>query len=363
MKRFLLLFFGFSYVFCCSQKDTNWYAFYNSDSTKIGFKDAEGKVRIEPKFQTFIPNTVFKNVIAVVEYSSDEKLNTYYLNKNGKFFGENSVYMAGTSDAAEDPIEYEGIIKFRNPKTGNVGFFDSNGKIVISEKYNDMTNFHGGIAIGLRGAIWPKCKPNTHDCEHLWWEGGRVFALNTKGEELFELPEIYSSEIDYKNPKINEKVDPEIYTSYQGKDGNTYSFCNPEKEFIKWFEMVFLPDFKKNKTVHPQYFYELISVDDNDNPKHQTAWKNHHKNEYLEKNQKQIDEVFRKLISGIYHKNMSWENFSSNYLYFPENELPKEDISRNTTISFMARSEHDYSTNNSFQFTKIGDVYYITSAP
>ena len=362
MRVFIQIFLILFSTFCFGQKDTNWYAFYNSDSTKIGFKDAEGKIKIQPKFETYITNTVFKNVIAVIEYFPEEKLKTYYLNKSGKIFGENCVYMAGTSDFAENPIEYEGIIKFRSSTTGNVGFFDYNGKIVIPDQYNDLTNFHNGIARGLRGATWPKCKSNTHDCEHLWWEGGKVFAINTKGEELFELPEIYSSEIDYEKVIINKKVDPEIYTSYKGKDGNIYSFSDPEKDFDKWFETVFLPDFKKNKTVLPQYFYELISVDDNDNPQHQTAWKNHHKIEYLKKNQKSIDEVFNLLISGIYHKSVSWETLS-NHSYFPENELPKDDLRNNTVISFYCRAENDYSATNSFQFTKIGDSFYITSAP
>lgn len=362
MKGFTSLFLLLFSVFCFGQKDTNWYAFYNSDSTKIGFKDAEGKIKIEPKFETYITHNVFKNVIAVIEYVPEEKFKTYYLNKNGKIFGENSVYMAGTSDFAEDPIEYEGIIKYRSPTTGKVGFFDYNGNVVIPPKYDDLTNFHVGIARGLRGATWPKCIENSHDCEHLWWEGGKVFAINVKGEELFELPEIYSDETDYKKVITNKKVDSDIYTSYKGKDGNIYSFCKPKREFDKWFETVFIPDFKKNKTVLPKYFYELISVDDNDDPQSNSAWKNHHVMDYLKKNQKQIDEIFTQFVSGIYEKNVYWE-ISSSFLYFPENQLPKEDLSNNTTISFLARAPNDYSTTNSFQFTKIGDSFYITSAP
>lgn len=362
MKNYVQLFLILFSVFCFGQKDTNWYSFYNSDSTKIGFKDAEGNVKIETKFETYVTSDVFKNVIAVIEYVPEEKWNTYYLNKSGKIFGEKSVYMAGTSDYAENPIEYEGIIKFRNPTTGNVGFFDYNGNVVIPDKYNDVTNFHNGIARGLRGAVWPKCIENSHDCEHRWWKGGKVFAINTKGEELFELPEIYSVENDYENVIVNKKVDPEIYTSYKGKDGNVYSFSNPEKDFNKWFETVFLPDFKKNKTVLPKYFYELISVDDNDDPKSDSAWKNHRVIDYLKRNQKRIDEVFNQLVSGIYHKSVSWETLS-NHSYFPENELPKEDLKNNTVIYFYCRAESDYFTTNSFQFTKIGDSFYITSAP
>lgn len=347
-KLFGALIFTFSF-FCFGQNNTNWYAFYNADSTKIGYKDATGTIQIAPKFGTYVTPEVFKNVIPVIE-NTNEKWENYYLNKNGKIFGKGCVYMAGTSDFAEDSEEYEGIIKFRN-KDG-VGYFDSNGKIIIRPIYNDLTNFHNGIARGLRGAVWPKCNSATEDCEHIWWQGGKVFAINTKGEELFELPEIYSTEIDYKHPIIGAKVDPETYDSYHGKDGKTYSFLNPEKDFNKWFETVFLPDFKKNKTVLPKYFYDLISVDDNDNPKEDTAWKNHTKNEYLDKNQKKMDKFFLDLVSGKTQKSVNWEWSSSN-LYFPENLLPKKDLTENTVISL----------NYNIQFTKIGSSYFITSAP
>ena len=48
MKNFIHTFLILFSFFCFGQKDMNWYAFYNSDSTKIGYKDAEGKVKIEP---------------------------------------------------------------------------------------------------------------------------------------------------------------------------------------------------------------------------------------------------------------------------------------------------------------------------
>lgn len=362
MKKLVLLFLVLFSVLYFSQEDTNWYVFYNSDSTKIGYKDVKGNVKIEPKFEPFLINNVFNNVIAVFEKNSDSKYVNYYLNKNGEKFGEDCVYMAGTSDIAEDPIEYEGLIKFRNSKTNNVGFFDYTGKIVINDKYNDITNFHNGIARGLKGAVWPKCNYKIDDCEHIWWEEGTVFAINTKGVELFELPDIYSREIDYSNFKLNENVDSEIYTSYKGSDGNTYSFCNPEKDFNKWFEHVFLPDFNKNKTVLPKYFYKLISVDDNDDPKSQTAWKNHKRDEYLRLKLKLVNKIFENLSSGRFQKNVSWEAFSNNS-YYPDNELPKEDLTKKTVISLYCRAKNDYSSANNFQFTKIGNSFYITSAP
>gem|GEM_PF-5329332 len=361
MKSLVQVFFVLFSIFCFSQ-DSNWYAFYNPDSTKLGFRDSEGNIKIEPKYETYVTNRVFKNVIVVIEKDKNDTFNSYYLNRKGEKFGENSVYMSGTSDIMEDPEEYDGIIKFRNPKTGNVGFFDADGNTVIPDIYNDITNFHNGIAFSLRGATWPKCNSKIEDCEHLWWQGGKAFALNIKGEELFEVEEVYSSKVELKNPKINKSVDTETHKIYKGSDGNTYAFCIPEKDFKKWFETVFITDFKRNKTVMPIYFYELISVDDNDNPKHNTAWKNHKKEDYIIKNQKRIDNIFYNVISGNYKASIRWEYYSNN-LYYPENILPKEDLRENITISYLARKKNSYSAENEIEFTKIGDSFYITSAP
>lgn len=364
MKNCIQLFLILFSTFCFGQKDENWYAFYNSDSTKIGFKDVNGKIKIEPKFENVMMSTdVFKDVIAVWEYQKNYGGEQYYLNKEGKKFGKDSLYVFDFSFAKES----EGKIKFRDAKTDKVGFFDKNGKVVIPAVYNDGGDFTNGIAIVIKDASKKRWEPEgeKHEggCDHWSWSGGNTLAINTNNKELFEIPDYddYSYSIDYSRFKLNEKVDPEIYTSYKATDGNTYSFYSPEKDFNKWFETVFIPDFKKNKTVLPKYFYELISVDDNDDPKSNSAWKNHRKKDYLKKNQKRIDVVFSQLISGVYQKNVHWET-SMSYLYFSENQLPKEDLKNNIVISFLARPETNFSTSNSFQFTKIGDSFYITSA-
>ena len=85
MKKYIQIVLVFFSVFCFGQKDTDWYAFYNSDSTKIGYKDAEGKVKIEPKFeQAMMSNDVFQDVVAVWEFAPSYSGEQYYLNKNGK---------------------------------------------------------------------------------------------------------------------------------------------------------------------------------------------------------------------------------------------------------------------------------------
>ncbi|MDR2206897.1 MAG: WG repeat-containing protein [Flavobacteriaceae bacterium] len=364
MKNIIQIFLVFVSAFCFGQKDTNWYAFYNADSTKIGYKNADGKTMIEPKYHPFLAKNIFKNVIVVVEEDADGNLDAYFLNKSGKIFGIDSVYVSDSEFAQES----DGKIRFRDTKTNKAGFFDANGNVVIPAIYSGVKDFHNGIAIVIKDAV-RKCwwddngfQPEYPDCEHWYWAGGKRVMINAKNEELFEIPEHrnFSYTIDYTNFKVNENPDSEIYTSYKGKDGNIYSFYSPERDFNKWFDTVFFPDFKKNKTVLPKYFYDLIAVSDNET----TAWKNYKKEEYLDKNQKNVDEIFKKLEIGKFHKNIGLEDEMSNTLYFAENELPKENLEKNTVIGFYCNTGDDFFTNNTgFEFTKIGDSFYITSAP
>lgn len=363
----LLFFFIFVFALFSAQQDTNWYAFYNSDSTKIGFKDSDGKIKIEPKFENAMMSTdVFKQVIAIWEYAENYSGEQYYLNKNGKKFGKDSLYIFDFSFAKES----EGLIKFHDSKTDKVGFFNFDGKVAIPALYNDAQDFHNGIALVLKGAkkeYWEtkSDQPSEHSgCNHWSWVGGKTIAITSSGTYLFEIDEYYDlvGDTDFGNVQINKNLNPNFHITLKGSDGNSYSFYQPLKEFSLWFSTVFMSDFNKNKTVLSKYFYELISVDDNDDQKFQTAWKNHSKKEYLKKNQKKIDELFSKIKDGTYSFEPFWEH-DGNYLYYPENKLPKEDLKEAVTISIRPRTDNDFSSNNSFQFTKIGDTFMITSAP
>ncbi|MBP7172662.1 MAG: WG repeat-containing protein [Cloacibacterium sp.] len=344
-----------------AQEKEDWLAFYNQDSTKIGFKDTKGNVKIEARFQPFMTQQVFRNVIAVQETVSDGKTECYYLNKNGKKFGKDSLYVFDFEYASEK----EEKIKFRDPKTDKVGFFDIQGKVVIPAEYNDTTDFNTGIAIGIKGAEkkrWHKDSQH-QNCDHWSWVGGKTVAINAKNQVLFEVPSTkdLSYTIDYSKFEINKKVDNEIYTSYQASDGNTYSFYSPERDFKKWFENQFLPDFRKNKKILPVYYFDLISVSDNDDPQYPTVWKNHHKKEFISRHAKRIDAYFTHFLE----KKLSLSYFAStltNALYYAENIRPKEDLSKNICISFHF-SKGNFENQYHFEFTKIGEQFYLTSVP
>jgi len=360
--RFLFVFLFFTQL-VFAQENTDWYAFYNADSTLIGYKDAKGNVKIKPKFEAFMPSEIFKNVISVIE-PKNGKWEQYYLNKKGEKFGKDSVYISDYEPANES----DGKIKFRDYKTDKVGFFDFDGKVVIPALYDDADDFHGGLAVVLKDGkrwCWDNNSEDLENCEHVGWVDFKTFMINAENEILFEIPEQkdFSFTIDWSKFKINEEVDSEIYTSLTGSDGNIYSFYSPEKDFNKWFEKVFIEDFKTYKTVLPKYFYALVAVTDNDDPKSPTVWKNHAREEYIEKNQKEIDQIFSKIVSGEFKITSSWRDYLKNDLYYSKNILPKEDLQNNVVIEFLPRAKGDYTLKNAFQFTKIGSDFFITSAP
>lgn len=345
-----------------AQTDNKWYAFYNRDSTKIGFKDVAGQVKIQPKFEGFEMAAVFDNVIAVGEKPALGRMTTYYLNKKGKTFGRDSVYFKDFSY----PVESEGKISFRDRESGKVGFFDADGRIVIPAIYDEATDFHNNLSLVLYGAqrwCYDDTSKDLKDCEHIGWKGGKQFIINPKNERLFEIPQQkdFSFTIDYSRSKVNEKVDPEIYTSYQSRDGNTYSFYSPEKDFSKWLKTIFLRDFKKHGKVQAKYFYDLIAVADNMDPKAKTAWRNYYKSEISEDTFKYLNNIFINVVNGSFDGFVRWEGH--NELIFAQNLTPELDFKNTITITYLPRADGDVSAKNSIQFTKIDGQFYITSIP
>ena len=352
MKNLVQLFFVLFSVFCFSQEDTNWYGFYNSDSTKIGYKDSRGNVKIEPKFELAMTNfKIFKDVVIVWEYAPNYSGEKYYLNKLGNKFGKDSIYVFDFSFAEES----EGKIKFRDSKTDKVGFFDKNGQVVIPAIYNDAGDFHNGLAIIMKDGV-RKCwkenngkQPEYPNCEHWSWEG-KTMMINSKNQELFEIPKQkdYSYSVDYTNFKLNENVDSDVYTSYNGNDGNTYSFYSSEKDFKKWFETKFLTDFKTNRKILEKYFNNSIELQINESSVIID------KKDFLTKG---FDKKINKLLED-YIKN----KYSIDYF----NEDSRE-ISIDLRLTSIIQNKDIRSATNfnqkSIIFKKIRDSFYIISTP
>lgn len=118
----LLLIAVFSNSF--AQKNDIWVSFYNQDSTKIGFKDKLGNVKIEPKFVEMYGNQKFENIIATIEEVGDV-WKSYYLTKSGKKVGENMLFMFDNTPDCEN----EGFIRFTDEKLEKTGLFGKDGNI------------------------------------------------------------------------------------------------------------------------------------------------------------------------------------------------------------------------------------------
>ena len=243
-------------------------------------------------------------------------------------------------------------------KSGKVVFFDKNGKIVIPAIYNDARDFHNGIAMIMKDGV-RKCwkenngkQPEYPNCEHWSWEG-KTIMINTNNQELFEIPkENFTNSIDYnnvyKNFKLNENVDSDIYTSYKGNDGNIYSFYSPEKDFKKWFETKFLPDFKTNGKILEKYFNNSVELQIK-------------KSSIIIDNKDFLTKGFDKKINKLledYIKN----KYSIDYF----NEDSRE-ISIDLRLTSIIQNKDIRSATNfnqkSIIFKKIRDSFYIISTP
>ena len=177
--------------------------------------------------------------------------------------------------------------------------------------------------------------------------------INTNNQELFEIPrENFTNSIDYndvyKNFKLNENVDSDIYTSYKGNDGNIYSFYSPEKDFKKWFETKFLPDFKTNGKILEKYFNNSVELQIK-------------KSSIIIDNKDFLTKGFDKKINKLledYIKN----KYSIDYF----NEDSRE-ISIDLRLTSIIQNKDIRSATNfnqkSIIFKKIRDSFYITSTP
>lgn len=264
--KFILFFLFLTNFILYGQDDKYWYAFHVEDtlnnplSLSLGFKDIRGNVKIKPLYLSpMTENKRFEKVIALTEYSSN-KFRSYYLNKNGKKFGIDSLY---TFDTVHD-TEQEGYIRFSVGKQlDSIGLFNSNGKIVIEPKYNSLSKVNNGLVIALLGAN----KIYEHEyagCNHWHYEGGEQMLLDTLGNILIDNFSKNDLELNLYTLRITEKFNAEKFRhNCKGTDGDYYSFIDTNKEFKEFIEN----DFTKkvsNKNLSEYLFINLKSVIEKD---------------------------------------------------------------------------------------------------
>ena len=237
-----------------AQSQDVWLRYYDSTTELTGYKDLKGNIKIPAKFDGFTRADSFFNIMAVHE-KIDSSYKAYYLLKNGRKVGQDSVFMF---DFTFD-CESEGKIIFYDKKKDRVGFFDKNGTAIIPAIYNYVSPFRNGLAVAHRNAK-RKCweGDDTTRCEHLGWEGGESIIINDKHEIIADNITVGLNNVDWYSKKENaSSLDTSIYVSIKAKNNITYSFINYDKEFNKWFRNSFIPSLNSEKAIPGILFNEI----------------------------------------------------------------------------------------------------------
>ncbi len=67
MKKIILILLLFVTITSNAQDNQLWFAFWDSDTTYIGFKDINGEIKIEPNLVGFTTAKKFDKIMAVIE--------------------------------------------------------------------------------------------------------------------------------------------------------------------------------------------------------------------------------------------------------------------------------------------------------
>ncbi|MGB4776385.1 MAG: WG repeat-containing protein [Daejeonella sp.] len=246
-----------------AQKNDSWIRFQDKKTELFGYKDLKGNIKIPASLNEGfgVPDT-FNNIIGVTEdLGKDRPYEFYYLLKNGKKVGRDSVYIS--SDLYFD-CENEDKIKFKDSKKDKVGFFNKSGKVIIPAIYNDVSPFYNGVSLVLINA---EKEYLIHDgggkSEHWYWKGGKKMLINDKNEILIDSCKL-SSTINWYSMEINRTgLDTAIYVSLKGENNKIYSFMDYKKEFNKWFFSEFITSIDQNKLIN-HYFEKITFWDEED---------------------------------------------------------------------------------------------------
>jgi len=241
--KYYLLFFLFMLITLNAPAQDKWTAFWNSDTTLIGFKDANGTIKIPPKFHGFTTASQFDDIIGVTE-STDDTFYNYYITKSGRVVGRDSLFIFDNSA----DCEHEGFIRFYDKATDNTGMFNRYGEVVIPATYSGLSKTRNGMIVALKGAT-----KKWEDEEHPTWEGGEIILIDTCNQLLvrdFKREDhinFYSAEITpYPHPDS-------IRQSFKGENGQYYSFVDYEKEFRAWLTSWLSKELTKEQLLNVAY--------------------------------------------------------------------------------------------------------------
>ncbi|MEO6175168.1 MAG: hypothetical protein ABIP27_08460 [Flavobacterium circumlabens] len=335
-----------------AQNKDSWIAFWDKDTTHIGFKDSSGHIKIEPKFMSLTIAHKFDAIIAVAEDVKDT-WKSYYITKNGKIVGRDSMYVYDNGFDCEN----EGFIRFKDPITDQMGLFNGEGKIIIPAEYSALTKVRNGMIIALKGA--EKIKDPGGD-GHFSWAGGKEYLINTNNKILIENFG-YNDELNfYSLQKSKEPGKEEVREYFPGVDGEYYSFVNFDKEFKSWLKNNLLSDLSKDNLL--QHSFDTITY-----WKEPNGWTKESKTKFINQNYKFIKPKLQELTSKNCEYFISTDGLnrfifdtSEFETYFNNCNEPKEWIYPVKNIVISPKNKLD-SGQDHFEFLRTDKGYKLIS--
>lgn len=357
MKSSSLIVLGLLFwAFTMAQTSDKWVAFQSTDKQSVGFKDAQGNVKIPLKFTGFLIASEFENIMAVVEQKQDDYA-FYYLTKSGRQVGKDSFWMF---DLTPD-CESEGFIRFKDRKTDKVGLFDKNGNVAIPALYDGLSMAQNGFVQALKGAekkYWDDHKEA--DCHHFRLIGGTEYLLNVRNEVLIE-DFSFEGHLDFYSLVIKfHPMADSRYQSFKGVDGKYYSFIHMEKDFGKWFRNDLMPHLSPNRLKTCTY----DSVTYHIKGRHQMKAS---KSTFVANNYEQVAVRLHNAIKpnakfSLYTDHVSWDELNGKMkkLYF--NNCRQPQTWKYPVIRLMvARNETQVFNLDEFKFLKTASGYQLIS--
>lgn len=232
-----------SFLLTAQEKEV-WTAFWNSDTTLIGFQDAEGEIMIPPKFMGLTMANKLEHIMAAMEMNAED-FESYYLTKELKTVGRDSLYFwDNTADC-----ESEGFIRFHAKEKDQVGLLNRNGEVAVPAEYNVLTRVTNGMAMALKGAKKKYDKHKRHaGCKHYRWKGGKTYLIDTANNVLVaDFPNDQDLDLFSMTKVDKPSSEDSIRTYLLGADGEYYAFINYEKEFRAWLFSSLLDGFTQDK--------------------------------------------------------------------------------------------------------------------
>ncbi len=215
-----------------AQQDT-WYAYYNSDSTLVGYKDQKGNVKLEPNLAPEELAPRFDAIMAIRSYEG-EAPKLAYITKSGRQISGDSMYFYDNTPDCES----EGFIRFRDRETDLVGMLDSQGDVAVPALYSHLSQVHNGLIIALQGASKRYLDTAHSGCQHYIWEGGTQLLLDTKNQVLIEgIDKPYKLDLYTAQYSTSPSADSTRLT-YPTVDGGYFSFYTFESRFERWIDSI-----------------------------------------------------------------------------------------------------------------------------